>query len=144
MYTEKIKTAEIPGGALPIFKGFFKGVLIAVASTIIIFIIAALILAYTDVSESAIPVISFAVEMLGSVILGYCTAKESGVRGFLTGLASGLAYILLIWVIAALAGNGFYFNKHFFTMLALSSFGGAVGGVLGVNLKSKKSNKRKR
>ncbi len=144
MYSEKIKTAEVPVGALAVVKGFFKGVLIAAGATVVIFAVCALVLAYTDVSESAIPVISLMVEMLGALISGYQTAKGSGAKGFLTGLVSGIAYILIIWVIAALAGNGFYFGKHFFTMFALSALGGATGGILGVNLRSGKSNKRKR
>ncbi len=144
MYSEKIKTVEGSFGAPPILKGFFKGVLIAAVFTVVVFAVAALILAYSNVSESTIPAISFIVQLLGALISGYCTAKESGVKGFLTGLLAGVVYILIIWVIAALAGSGFYFGKHFFTMLGLSALGGAAGGVIGVNLKSGKSNKRKR
>lgn len=144
MYSEKIKTVEGTFGAQSVLKGFFKGVLIAAVFTVIVFAVAALVLAYTKLSENAIPAISIIVEMLGALISGYCTAKESGVKGFLTGLLAGIVYILIIWVIAALAGSGFYFGKHFFTMLGLSALGGAAGGVLGVNLKSGKSNKRKR
>lgn len=143
MYSEKIKTVKDSVSLSSPLKGFLKGLAVAIVFTVAVFAVAALLIAYTNVSENSIPVISVATETIGACISGYSTAKSLGRKGFLTGLLSGVSYILIIWIIAALAGSGFYFNKHFFSMLALSTLGGAIGGVLGVNLTRKKTNKRR-
>lgn len=143
MYGENIKTIETAGSVRAVSAGFLKGIIIAAVFTAIAFMACALILAYTSVPESAIPFVSIVVELLGALISGYCTAKRSGVRGFLSGLLAGICYILIIWLIALLAAEGLVNVKHFLMMLGLSALSGAVGGVLGVNLRSGKSNRRR-
>ena len=144
MYSENIKTMDTAGGLRAAAGGFARGIITAAVFTLVVFALFACILAYTAVSESAIPIISTAVQAAGALIAGFCTAKRSGSRGFLSGLVAGLGYILIIWFIASLAGDGFYVGIHFLSMLGFSALGGAVGGVMGVNLKSGRSNKRKR
>lgn len=144
MYSENIKTMDSAGGIRSAAGGFARGVITAAVFTLVVFALFACMLAYTALSESAVPIIATVVEAVGALIAGYCTAKKSGSRGFLSGLAAGIGYIIIIWFIASLAGDGFYVGKHFLTMLGFSALGGAVGGVLGVNLKSGRNNKRKR
>ena len=144
MYSENIKVAEAAYGPKGAVLGFLKGVAFAAIITILVFLVFAFFLAYTGMPEGAIPIIATATEGLGALIAGYGTAKGNRSRGFLSGILSGAAYILMIWVIASLAGDGFYVGKHFLTMLGFSVVGGAVGGILGVNLKPGKTNKRKR
>ncbi len=144
MYSENIKTMDTAGGLRAAAGGFARGIVTAAVFTLAAFALFACILAYTAASESAIPVIATVVEAAGALIAGFCTAKKSGSRGFLSGLAAGIGYILIIWFFASLAGDGFYVGKHFLSMLGFSALGGAVGGVLGVNLKGGRNNKRKR
>lgn len=144
MYSENMKTMDTAGGLRAAAGGFARGVLTAAAFTLIVFALFACILAFTAVSEGAIPIIATIVQAAGALIAGFSTAKKSGSRFFLSGLTAGIGYILIIWFIASLAGDGFYVGKHFLSMLGFSALGGAVGGVLGVNLKSGRSNRRKR
>lgn len=144
MYSENIKMTEVAGGPGGAALGFARGVLAAAAFTLFTFVLFAFLLAYTGLSEGAIPIIATVTEGLGALIAGYGTAKGAGHRGFVSGLIAGAVYILIIWVIASLAGDGFYVGGHFLTMLGFSAAGGAVGGILGVNLKTGRSNKRKR
>ena len=141
---ENIKTVNDPGSVMGVTTGFFKGLGISLIVTILIFVIAALLLSYTPLSEGAIPYIAFVTEALGALLSGFYTAKKTGRKGVLTGALSGFFYILIIWLIASLAGDGFYVGKHILTMLLASAASGAIGGILGVNLKSSESNKKRR
>ena len=144
MYSENIKVAEAAYGPKGALFGFLKGIGISAAATVLVFLVFAFFLAYTGLPESAIPVIATVTEAIGALIAGFKTAKGNRSRGFLSGLLAGAVYMLIIWVIASLAGDGVYVGKHFFTMLGFSALGGAIGGILGVNLKTGKTNKRKR
>lgn len=144
MYGENVKTTDTVGGLRAAAGGFARGVITAAVFTPVVFALFACILAYTAVSESAIPVIATFTEAAGALIAGFCTAKRLGSRGFLFGLIAGIGYIFMIWLIASLAGEGFYVGKHVLSMLGFSALGGAAGGVLGVNLKGGRNNKRKR
>lgn len=144
MYHENIKTTDATGGAKAFAFGFLRGVLVAVAFTLISFALFACILAYSALSEGSIPVIAMVVETIGAVLSGYFTARRNGSHGFLSGIVAGIGYFLLIWCIAALASSTFYVGAHLWFMLLFYVVGGAVGGVLGVNLKSGRTNRRKR
>lgn len=144
MYSENIKTMDAAVGFRSAVIGFARGVIIAAIFTLVAFALFACILAYTAVPESAIPVIATAVEAISSLIAGFATAKRAGSRGFFAGLAAGIGYMIILWFIASLAGDGFYIGQHVLATLGFSALGGAIGGVLGVNVKSGRSNKRKR
>jgi len=141
---ENVKTINDPKSFTGVMQGFFKGLGLAVLITIAVFLIAALLLSYTPLSEGAIPFIAFVTEAIGALMSGFCTSRRTLSRGFLTGTVSGFFYILIIWLIASLAGDGFYVGKHILTMLIASAAAGAVGGILGVNIKNTKTNKKRR
>ncbi len=140
---ENVKTVD-SGGFSSAAMGFLKGALIAALLTLIVFLAAAFILSYTPLPEGAIPYIAYIVQIIGAAISGFIPANRAGTRGILTGAVSGILYILLIWLIASLSSGSFLFDKHILTMLLMSLFSGAVGGILGVNLKSSDNNKKKR
>lgn len=144
MNNESIKTVNTAGGASALASGFVRGVMIAAAFTIVSFGLCACILAYTKASEGLIPALATTVHALGALIAGYSVAKQKGSHGFLSGTIAGTGYMLILQVIAMLAGDGFYFGIRTIAMLLFSALCGAIGGILGVNLKGGRTNKRKR
>ena len=72
----------------------------------------------------------------------FVSAVVSGVkmksRGLLTGALIGAAYSLCLYITGFLAFGLFNFSKGIFGIPALSVFIGALGGIVGVNLRSKK------
>lgn len=143
MYSENMKLTETAGGFTNAAIGFLRGALIAAVFTLLSFTLFAMLLAFTGLSENTVPVIAVGTESLGALIAGFFTARGSKSRGAFSGLISGLLYILLIWMIAILAGNGVVIGKHYLTMLLLSALFGAIGGIGGVNIKASKTNRRK-
>lgn len=144
MYSKKVKTTDTIGGGRAITVGFVRGIISAFIFMLVVFALFACILAYTDVSENVIPVIATAVQAVSALIAGFYTAKGSGSRGGLFGILSGVGYVFILWFIASLAGDGFYFGKHVISMFLISAFFGAIGGILGVNLKKSRTNRQKR
>ncbi len=144
MYSENMKIAETAEGPRGAVFGFLKGLGLAGGFTVVIFLLFAVLLTFTGLSEGMIPVISTVTQALGALIAGFMSAKGAGSRGFLSGVVAGALYVLFIWMIASLVGGGVYVGRHYLTMLGFSAFCGAIGGVLGVNLKSGRTNRRRR
>ncbi len=140
---ENIKTIE-SGGFSSAALGFLKGAGIAAVLTLLVFLAAAFVLSYTPLPESAIPYIAYIVQIIGAAVSGFIPAKRAGTRGILTGAASGGLYILIIWLSSSLFSDGISFGSHILTMIAISVISGAIGGILGVNLKGSNNNKKKR
>ena len=140
---ENVKTEKL-SPVSGVFASVLKGILLAGVITFLIFALASVILSYTPLSESAIPYIVFVTQVVGSLTAGFIPAKKAGVKGLLTGAASALLYMLILWLVSSLAKDGFYFNSHVLTMVLLSAVSGALGGIVGVNFKDTNSNKKKR
>ena len=117
MYSENMKLTETAGGFTSAAIGFFRGVLIAAVFTLLSFTLFAMVLAFTGLSENTVPAIAIGTEGLGALLAGFFTARGAKSRGAVSGLVSGLLYILFIWLIAILAGNGVVTGKHYLVML---------------------------
>ena len=138
---ENVKSVD-SGGMMSVATGFLKGAGISVVFTLIVFLVAALLLSYTPLAEESIPYIAFITEGIGAAISGFVPAKKTGRNGVVTGVLCGILYILIIWICASVTSDGLFFAPHIFIMVAISVIMGAIGGILGVNLKS--NNKKKR
>ncbi len=138
---ENIKTVE-SGGISSVATGFLKGAAIATIFTLAVFVVFALLLSYTPLAEETIPFIALITEGLGAAISGFVPARKTGRNGALSGAVCGILYILIIWICASVTSDGLFLDPHIFIMAGISVLMGAIGGILGVNLK--KDNKKKR
>ena len=140
---DNVKSVE-SGGIGSFALSFLKSMAISVVLTLGVFLIFAFILSYTPLGEEAIVYIAYITEIIAALVAGFIPAKRAGTKGLLTGAISGFLYILIIWIVASLASDGFFMDSHILTMAGLSVASGAIGGILGVNTKSSVSNKKKR
>lgn len=140
---DNVKSVE-SGGFASFALGFLKSMAISVVLTLGVFLIFAIILSYTPLGEEAIVYIAYITEIAAALVAGFIPAKRAGTKGLLTGAVSGFLYILIIWIVASLASDGFFMGSHILTMAGLSVIAGAIGGIFGVNTRSSVSNKKRR
>lgn len=116
-------------------KGIAKGVFISFIATIIMCLIFAALLTYTNLSESTItPVIIIitAVSILiGSTIGNYKIQKN----GLINGACVGLIYILIIYLISSILNGYFTLNLASVIMIIVAIVFGILGGIIAVNRK---------
>jgi len=108
------------------------GVLIAYALTCIVLIAAALLLTYTELPESAVPMIVTAACILSTIVAGFDAAHVSSRRGWLWGLAAGGLYALILICILTCVSGGLSLDTRKITLIALSLAGGVLGGAVGI------------
>lgn len=136
MYSSEYKQVKEPGAV----RGLLKALLLAMGLTLLIFLVSSLLLAYTGIPESAVPFITVITVVISVGTAGAVYARAIGRRGYLSGAAAGILYVLVLYLLSLLMAGGFHFSLYIPILAAIGLFGGAFGGIIGINL----SGKRKR
>ncbi|MDD3394944.1 MAG: TIGR04086 family membrane protein [Anaerotignum sp.] len=110
-----------------------KGMAIAYAITCIFFIAYGIILTYTNISEQSLPLVALVCTAISSAVAGYDWARCRKKKGLLMGLAAGLIYTGILFLVTALASDAFEVGMSKAMTLIVALAGGGVGGILGVN-----------
>ena len=125
---------EITNNDNKFLKNIIKGLLIAFIMTIVSFLIFALILTYTNISETTIfPVIVVitAISILMGSSLGSLKIKKNGL---INGGLIGFIYMLSLYIISSCFIGNFGFNTNSVILLVASILAGMLGGIIGVNI----------
>jgi len=111
-----------------------KSVMIGYIFSLICFLILALLITFTSLSENVVPLITQIIIIIGLVITGAAAARKARTRGWLYGIITGLLYIVTLLIISWIAIDGFAFDKFAFAKILLGIVVGAIGGMIGINL----------
>ena len=116
----------------------FRSVAISITLTILLLLISALILWLFEIQDSIIP-LSVQIIRLLSILTGsiLCTTSIKH-KGWIFGGICGLVYILLSTVIGALFFDDFTLANIIISDIIFAISVGIIGGIIGVNVKSKK------
>ncbi len=117
-------------------NGFFqiiKGVIIALALSIIWSVVFANILRFTSVSDRVIYPVNQTVKVLAVCIGAFVSVR--GEKGFVKGMAIGLLFSALSYLTFSALGGDFSLSWLIIVELLLSAFAGVICGALAVNLK---------
>ena len=130
----KVATNQAPTGNNGVLYGMLYGLIPALFFTAAAFLVCAVLLTYTDISESFIAPFSLAVTIISSFFAGFKTASKADKKGILWGALSAGIYIIIVLLIIMLPYGE---NMSLFRALSivLSVVSGAVGGILGINTK---------
>lgn len=131
MNEKKKKTEEKnKDGLLKILKGS----IISIVMSLAILFLMAVLLTYTNIPESIIPIIIIVTSVI-SILTGsiFSTIKINR-NGLLNGGIIGIIYIITIYIISSITIVGFHLNLKSMIMLVISVLAGMVGGIIGVNL----------
>lgn len=112
-----------------------KGLAVSYIITFAIILIMALLLTYTSLKESTIPIIN-TMAMIGSIVCGsiYLTLN-TGEKGWLNGMLIGFLYFLILLILNKTFIKTFSFNTYSFSKFMISLVTGIIGGMIGINLK---------
>ncbi|WP_438434428.1 TIGR04086 family membrane protein [Gorillibacterium sp. sgz500922] len=115
---------------LPIVRGLIWAFGLMAAGALIL----SLILAFSGQKESSLPTAAVVIHLIAAILGGGAAGKHSGSKGWYAGGATGLLYALLLYLIGFLGfDRGFHMSA--LAAVAVAFAVGAVGGMVGVNLK---------
>lgn len=112
----------------PILTGLMYTLVMVLASAFIF----ALLLYFTSLSDSHLPLISYIITGTSLTVGGFVSGKKAGAKGWYYGGVTGAIYGVLLAIIGFLAFNA-AFTLRDLSLAVLSFLFGALGGILGVN-----------
>ena len=120
-----------------LFMDFIKALIFSIILTLIALVVLSLVLSFSEVSESVINPAIIVISSVSILIGGFLVAKKIKQKGILNGAILGIIYMLIIYLISSLLNNNFSLGISAFIMIGAGMLSGALGGILGVNLKAK-------
>ena len=126
-------------------KSVILGVIIALFSTVILFLVSAVIInaAFGD-PDSVLPVFTCAGASAGALIGGFRASRSNGTNGLFMGLVTGIGISIIIFIIMLFAQEPASASVETdvtfrLIMILCNIFFACVGGIFAVNSKSRKA-----
>lgn len=120
-----------------LFLGVIKGAIIAVFISLVLVLLFAVVVKFTNISSSAIKPINQVIKgvsILIGVIFGVAKNKTGGL---VKGIIVGVIYTILSFAVFSILDGSFSINFSFVTDLIFSAITGAIAGVIAVNIGKK-------
>ena len=106
-----------------------KGSIFSIVISIILLLIYATVLTYTNVSENTMTVVLIAISGISILIGSSISSFKIKKQGMLNGALVGLIYMIFIYLYL-----GFMLDTKSIIMIAVGVIAGMIGGIVGVNL----------
>lgn len=128
---ENIKESEFSKNILRIVKGSITAIIL----TLILLLVFAMFLTYTDIKENTINPVIIVITGISILVGSSLSTLKIKKNGLINGFLVGLIYIITIYLISSIARTGFKLNLYSIIMMLVSTIMGMIGGIIGVNLK---------
>ena len=112
----------------------FKGVVTSILVTLVFLFLLSVILTYSNISETVIPISIVVISAVSILIGSLLTTKKMKKNGIIYGGAIGLIYIIILYLTSSIVSKGFSLNFYSILMMIFSIISGMFGGILGVNM----------
>lgn len=114
-------------------QNIIKGCAFAIVLSIILLTIFALILTYTNISESSIKPVVLIITGISILIGSTISSIKIKKNGLLNGGMVGFIYIITLYLASSICLAGFSISINSFIMLIVGVVTGIIGGIIGVN-----------
>ena len=112
-----------------------KGICISMILSLLMMLILSMVLSFSSVKENVImPTVIF-ISAFSILVSAFLVAKRIEAKGIIYGSLLGLIYMLILYLLSSILNFDFSLNANAVVMITFGIVGGAIGGVLGVNLK---------
>lgn len=112
-----------------------KGILSAYVITVPAFMLFALILANTDFPQKLITPAVVTTTIISVLTAGSVSTRGLKNKGWINGSIVGLIYMLVLYLFSSLIFRNFSIDKYVVTMTVIGILTGAIGGIVGINIK---------
>lgn len=112
-----------------------KGELIAYIISGILIIVYGLLLTFSSLSETTMPTVIMVISTVSIALSSIYVAIKAEARGWLNGALTGLIYMIILFLISLLFKTTVSFDKYVLFRMFMGFVIGALGGIIGINLK---------
>lgn len=118
-------------------RAVLKSIIISYAFTFIVFAVFAALITYTGFSETYIDTVVIITTVLSIIISGMAVSVGARSRGWLNGGIGGVVYMFVLTLLGMMFQDDAFFGMRDVLMLLIGFVLGAVGGIVGINMKRK-------
>jgi putative membrane protein (TIGR04086 family) len=115
-------------------KVFIRELIISIILSVLLMFVLSIILSQTALSENLINPLTIAIVTFSLLIGAFRISKNKKEKGILYGALLGFIYMVILYLISSFANFEFSISLNSIIMIILGIVGGAIGGILGVNL----------
>lgn len=130
---------ENRGNGTDNLKRIIKGSVFSILLTIVLLFIFSILLTYTNINENITPIVLITITALSILIGSIMSSLHISKNGIVNGALVGIIYIAFIYLLSSIIIGNFSLNTYSLIMIIASILAGAIGGIIGINQKSKKS-----
>jgi putative membrane protein (TIGR04086 family) len=112
----------------------FSGVIVAVAVTLVLILIFALLIRFFNISDKAIFPVNQVIKVISIFVGSITVIKTVKSRGFLMGVLLGVLYYILSYLVFSLLQGGFSLNLSNVYDFLLTTIMSGVIGIISVNI----------
>ena len=126
-----LKSDEKKGNVKPIIKG----VLVALAISLVAILLFAFLLRWTNISDSIIAPVNQVIKGVSTFLGVFFGLKKVKQNGIINGLIIGFLYTIVAFLVFSLLDGAFCFDKSLLNDILFGTIIGAICGIICVNLK---------
>lgn len=112
-----------------------RSVGLAYLLTLIILVLLASILSLTEFPEGMMNSAVIVATLISIMFAGSIFARHVKTRGWISGSIAGVSYMLILYLVSSTAIGSFRSSQYLIAMVLAGIAAGALGGILGINLK---------
>lgn len=112
-------------------RGLIRGYIIS----LFLFLIVAILITYTSIRESSIPLITSIIMIVGIVFSAISSSIHIKSKGWLHGGIVGLVFVLILVILSKMFISDYSIDRIALYKIGLGMGTGIIGGMLGVNIK---------
>ena len=116
------------------FKIFLKSIIISIFCSLFFIFILSILVSNTNIAEKIIQPSVIFISAISILIGGFFVSKKIRKKGIICGTLVGVMYMVIMYFISSFMNMNFSLDGNSFIMIGLGLLGGAIGGILGVNL----------
>lgn len=117
------------------FINVARGSIMAITITLVCLVIFSVILANTEVAESAINPVIILVTAVSIFVGSIMSVSRISKRGIINGGIVGMIYFLAIYILSGIVNSNFSINISGIILIICGILAGMLGGIVGVNIK---------
>ena len=117
-----------------LFKSIISGTIVAVASTLIMILIFALLIRFFNIKDTFIFPVNQIIKVTSLFIGSFVSLKGVKSKGFLQGLLIGLIYFVLSFIVFSILQNKFSLTMSNVYDLILTTLMGGIVGIIVIHL----------
>lgn len=126
---------NVKGGRKIKINPIVKGYLIALIISIVFLFIYAVLLVNTNIQENTIKPVIIIITAISILIGSSISSLKIKKRGIINGISVGGMYVCTLYILSSIAIVGFSINMTSIIMVSIGIVIGAIGGIVGVNMK---------